>query len=84
MTKNEMVASIASKMGVEKKVVEEVLMFEHAFIKSAVNGGDTVHFRGFGVFHKKHYNARKGRNLTTGEMVDIPARDVIAFTPSKK
>lgn len=45
--------------------------------------GNTVRVTGFGSFHKAHRQARKGRNLQTGEMMEIPAQNTVKFKVGK-
>ena len=45
--------------------------------------GNNVRITGFGSFNKVHRDARKGRNPSTGEMIEIPARDAVQFKVGK-
>jgi nucleoid DNA-binding protein len=38
---------------------------------------------GFGTFDVATHKARKGRNVRTGEPVDVPERRVLKFRPAK-
>lgn len=49
-----------------------------------VNGGDTIEFRGFGVFSMRSRSARQGRNPNTGEAVQVPAKRILRFVASKR
>ena len=40
--------------------------------------------RGFGSFRVRQRNARVGRNPKTGEKVEVPAKKVPYFKPSKE
>lgn len=54
-------------------------------IKSAVGiYGMTVSVRGFGTLGIKKLNAKKARNVGTGDVIIIPECDVPAFKPSKE
>lgn len=46
-----------------------------------INGQASI--RGFGTFKVKGVAARTARNPRTGEAVEVPARNKIAFTPAK-
>src|SRR5215208_3938801 len=50
-------------------------------IRSAVARGYRVQLTGFGTFYPSHRKARKGRNLQTGDTIDIPAMTLPRFTP---
>ena len=45
--------------------------------------GEDVRLVGFGTFGVSQRGASKGRNPSTGEEIDIPARKVAKFTPGK-
>lgn len=46
--------------------------------------GNRIEIRGFGVFEVKRRGARTCKNPRTGESVEVPARNVVIFKPSKK
>ena len=48
---------------------------------AALAEGEEIRFRGFGTFYVKERAARQGRNVATGETIDIPARRVPMFKP---
>ena len=48
-------------------------------IADEVGKGNTVRLLGFGSFLKKTTAARKGRNLRTGEEIDIPESNRLYF-----
>jgi integration host factor subunit beta len=50
----------------------------------ALKSGDKIEIRGFGSFRTRQRNARIGRNPKTGEKVDVPAKRVPFFKPSKE
>lgn len=83
MTKAEIVNAVAEKTGLTKTQADNAVK---AFIQSVQEGLDTdgkVQFVGFGTFKKVHKEARVGRNPQNGQALEIPARDVIQFKPSK-
>jgi integration host factor subunit beta len=49
-----------------------------------LKGGDKIEIRGFGSFRTRQRNARTGRNPKTGAKVDVPAKRVPFFKPSKE
>ena len=53
-------------------------------IVSALQSGDKVEVRGFGSFRTRQRNGRTGRNPKTGVSVDVPAKKVPFFKPSKE
>jgi DNA-binding protein HU-beta len=67
----------ASQCSVE--TVERVIAAIHGITKT----GEDVRIQGFGSFKKQHKEAYTGRNPATGDAVEVPAKDVLKFTPSK-
>ena len=50
----------------------------------ALCADDKVEIRGFGSFRIRQRNARTGRNPKTGAKVEVPAKRVPYFKPSKE
>jgi len=50
----------------------------------ALKSGDKIEIRGFGSFRTRQRNSRIGRNPKTGERVEVPAKKVPYFKPSKE
>jgi integration host factor subunit beta len=50
----------------------------------AIRTGERVELRGFGSFSCHTRAARKGRNPVTGAGVNVPAKKVLHFRPSKE
>jgi integration host factor subunit beta len=50
----------------------------------ALKSGDKIEIRGFGSFRIRQRNPRMGRNPKTGEKVEVPAKKVPYFKPSKE
>lgn len=65
----------------DSEVIVET-MFES--IVSALKAGDKVEVRGFGSFRTRQRNPRTGRNPKTGVSVEVPAKKVPFFKPSKE
>lgn len=53
-------------------------------LADAITAEDSVQFMGFGKFEHIARKARHGRNASTGELIPIPARTVVKFTPAKQ
>ena len=68
---------------ISKAAVEDILDAFIDVIGSSVKGGEEVRLKGFGSFKLANRSARKGRNPQTGETIDIPAKTVVKFVPSK-
>lgn len=52
-------------------------------IKEELRDGKRVNITGFGTFFVTRMNSRKGRNLHTGELIEIPARPLVRFRVSQ-
>ena len=70
-----------------KRSKVDTTAFINAFIKEitkAMKNGDEVVIPDFGAFKIQKVKARKGRNLKTGEQINIPEKKRVKFTPGKK
>ncbi|MCL4157611.1 UNVERIFIED_CONTAM: hypothetical protein GTU68_061435 [Idotea baltica] len=84
LTKKEIVRSIAEETGLTQAIVREVVQKTFDSILESLASGKRVELRNFGVFDIKVRAARLGRNLSTGDQVQVPERIVVAFKPSKE
>jgi integration host factor subunit beta len=50
----------------------------------ALRGGDKIEIRGFGSFRTRQRQPRVGRNPKTGARVEVPAKRIPFFKPSKE
>ena len=82
VSKTMLVDAIAEKTQVTKKDVKAVVDAFMEVIPSEVKADKEVRLIGFGTFKKAHRSARKGRNPSTGEEIDIPASDSLGFKTS--
>ena len=84
MTKRDLVMRIASETGLIQQDVYAVIQKTLDYIVEALDEGDTVEFRNFGVFEVRERKQRIGRNPNKPEdVVTIPARQVVKFKPGK-
>ncbi len=84
MTKKELVASVADRLGMSQKAVNKVLDETLAVIGDELSKKEEVILKDFGRFYIKEMKERPGRNPISGEAIVIPARDVAAFKPASK
>src|SRR5881396_1029192 len=84
MTKADLVEEVAKVTELTRKDSEFIVdtMFERVI--KALKAGDKLEVRGFGSFRVRQRNARVGRNPKTGEKVEVPAKRVPYFKPSKE
>jgi len=83
MTKADLVDHVAAAVQVPKHQTEEVITQFLEAIMEALQTGQRVDLRGFGSFQLRHRQARTGRNPRTGDTVQIPAKQVPAFSAGK-
>jgi DNA-binding protein HU-beta len=80
MSKTQLIAAIAAKLGVSKRMASDMV---NSFIETVVAGvakGGEVRLQGFGTFKKSHRKARTGVNpRNPGEKIKIPAMNVPTF-----
>ncbi|MGO9021261.1 MAG: HU family DNA-binding protein [Syntrophobacteraceae bacterium] len=83
MTKAELVAKIASEVGVAKSLAEKAVDGFVAAVSGALSGGEKITLVGFGTFSVGTRAQREGRNPRTGEKIKIPASKVVKFKAGK-
>ena len=85
MTKADVVEKVADAIGpgVTKRDCKLVVGGCLAAVKEALARGEGVELRGFGTLKVRHRKARRARNPRTGEPVEVPARAVAVFRPSR-
>ena len=83
MTKAEIVAKIADKLGLEKNDVQTTVESFMEEVKSSLEKNENVYLRGFGSYIVKTRAEKTGRNITKNTTIKIPAHNIPAFKPSK-
>lgn len=85
MTKADLVEQVAEAIGpgVTKKDCALVVDGFLKAVKLALGNGENIEIRGFGTFKVRRRKQRMARNPRTGEPVEVPARTVPVFKPSK-
>ena len=83
MTKADIVKEIASKTGIEKQTVLQVVEGMMESIKTSMISGEEVFLRGFGSFIIKHRAEKTARNITKNTTMVVPAHNIPAFKPAK-
>jgi len=84
VTKAELVKSIASATGVDRKTVKRVVESVFETISMELSRGNSVILKGFGSFKTRQYSGRIGRNPKTGEPISVPARKVVQLKYSRR
>jgi len=84
MTKTDITLDLARVLDVSRKEARAVLEIILDSMIRALHKGERVELRGFGSFTVHTRPARKGRNPVTGATLNVPAKTVPAFRPSKE
>ena len=80
MTKTELIAQIAEKLGVSKKLAGEMVNAFTETVMAGVKKDGEVRIQGFGTYKVSHRKAREGVNpQDTSKKIHIPARNVVGF-----
>jgi nucleoid DNA-binding protein len=85
MTKADLVEQVAQAIGpgITKKDCAAVVDGFLNAIKRALAKQQNIEIRGFGTFKVRKRKPRVARNPRTGDTVEVPARSVPVFKPSK-
>src|SRR5689334_10762302 len=84
MTKADLVEEVAKVTELTRKDSEVIVDTLFESVIKALKTGDKLEVRGFGSFRVRQRNARVGRNPKTGDKVEVPAKRVPYFKPSKE
>jgi integration host factor subunit beta len=84
MTKADLIEDVARTTELSRKDSEVIVDTIFEGIVKSLRVGDKIEIRGFGSFRTRHRNSRIGRNPKTGARVDVPAKDIPYFKPSKE
>lgn len=83
MTKNDLIASVASATGLDRKDAGRAVDGMLTAITDALKDGAEVRLAGFGTFTVAERAASKGRDPRTGAEIEIGASKQAKFRPSK-
>ncbi|MBR5130117.1 MAG: HU family DNA-binding protein [Alphaproteobacteria bacterium] len=83
MNKQELIDTLAKKIGSTKSVAEDFLNAFTEVVPATLKKGDSIRIMNFGTWEAKKRPASKGRNPRTGETIKIPACKQIKFTAGK-
>jgi integration host factor subunit beta len=84
MTKADLVEKVTSVGDLTRRDGEVIVETTFDAVIGALKSGDKIEIRGFGSFRTRQRNPRIGRNPKTGERVEVPAKKVPYFKPSKE
>lgn len=83
MTKADLVIDVMRLGDLTRTDAETIVETIFDSVVGALRAGDKIEIRGFGSFRTRQRNSRIGRNPKTGVRVDVPAKRVPFFKPSK-
>lgn len=83
MTRDDLVNAVAPEVGLTKAKVNQVFGSFLTNIMIGVRKDGRVSLKNFGTFRTKINQARKARNPTTNEVVDVPKMNRVRFKPGK-
>ena len=84
MTKAELIEDVTQATDLSRKESETVVETLFESIVRSLRNGEKIEIRGFGSFRIRQRNPRVGRNPKTGARVDVPAKKIAYFKPSKE
>ena len=83
MTKADLVVEVMRLGDLTRGDAEKIVETIFDSVIGALRTGDKIEIRGFGSFRTRQRKPRIGRNPKTGARVDVPAKRVPFFKPSK-
>lgn len=84
MTKADLIEGVSQAVEMSRKDSEVIVETVFDSIVKSLRSGDKIEIRGFGSFRTRERKPRVGRNPKTGARVDVPAKKIPYFKPSKE
>ena len=84
LTKADLIEEVLNVTELPRKESETIVETIFDSIIAALQKGEKIEIRGFGSFRTRERRGRVGRNPKTGEKVDVPAKKIPYFKPSKE
>jgi integration host factor subunit beta len=84
LTKADLIEEVLRLTELPRKESETIVETIFDSIIAALQKGDKIEIRGFGSFRTRQRRGRIGRNPKTGAKVDVPAKKIPFFKPSKE
>ena len=83
MNKNDIIKELSKQKNLPEKDAQIIVSIMIEEITQALQLGDRVEFRGFGVFYTKARDKRLARNPKTGEKIFAAKKNIPHFRMSK-
>lgn len=84
LTKADLIEEVLRITELPRKESEAVVETIFDSIIESIQKGEKIEIRGFGSFRTRQRRGRVGRNPKTGEKVEVPAKKIPFFKPSKE
>ena len=84
MTKADLIEEVSRVVEFTRKESEVIVEAIFDSVVKSLREGDKIEIRGFGSFRTRQRMSRIGRNPKTGARVDVPAKRIPYFKPSKE
>jgi integration host factor subunit beta len=84
LTKADLIEEVLKVTELPRKESETIVETIFDSIIEAIQKGEKIEIRGFGSFRTRQRKGRVGRNPKTGEKVEVPAKRIPFFKPSKE
>jgi integration host factor subunit beta len=84
LTKADLIEEVLNITELPRKESETIVETIFDNIIQALQKGEKIEIRGFGSFRTRERRGRVGRNPKTGEKVEVPAKKIPFFKPSKE
>ena len=84
LTKADLIEEVLRVTELPRKESESIVETIFDSIIGALQKGEKIEIRGFGSFRTRQRRGRTGRNPKTGAKVEVPAKKIPYFKPSKE
>src|SRR6185436_16434578 len=84
MTKADLIEEVSRVVEMTRKESEVIVEAIFDSIARSLRSGDNIAIRGVGSFRTRQRQPRIGRNPKTGARVEVPAKKIPYFKPSKE
>jgi integration host factor subunit beta len=84
MTKADLIEEVSRVVEFTRKDAEVIVESIFDSVVKALRADDKIEIRGFGSFRTRQRQSRIGRNPKTGARVEVPAKRIPYFKPSKE
>ena len=84
MTKADLIDEVSRVVAMTRKESELIVDTIFESVVKSLRAGEKIEIRGFGSFRTRQRKARIGRNPKSGDRVEVPAKRIPFFKPSKE